>query len=409
MIKRYKYRAYLTGEQQHAASRLFGTCRAVWNMSLYQNQTHYTETGRKLTSQELNEWVKQLKTTPEYAWIKDVSSVPVQQVLRDLDKAYSNFFNSMSGKRKGTKVGAPRYKKKQSRQSARFTNNAGYKVTETTHGVGFVTLPKIGKVKFVLSRALPSAPSSVTLIKEADGSYYVSFVVEAQSRERLVPVKRNAGVDLGLKDLACIIYDDGTRERVENPRWERKRQVKVTRAQRSLSRKGRGSRNYEKARVELAKQYKKSRDARLDHHHKLAYRLVLENQGIAMEDLCVKGLARTRLARSIHDAGWSELTRLMKEKAEEFGSVVHRVDRWEPTSQKCCLCGYSWGRLGLGVRVVGCLGCGVVLDRDFNAAVNVLVAAGLAETLNACGGSVRLRLAEADPVKQEPTELPVLG
>ncbi|NLE78207.1 MAG: transposase, partial [Rhodococcus sp.] len=124
----------------------------------------------------------------------------------------------------------------------------------------------------------------------------------------------------------------------------------------------------------------------------------------ALEGLSVAGLARTRVAKSVHDAGWSILTRLIKDKAAEHGRVVHTIGRWEPTSQVCACCGVRDGAKPLDVREWVCPSCGVVLDRDYNAAVNVMLAAGLVERVNACGGSVRRVLACADPVKQEPAE-----
>ncbi len=213
-----------------------------------------------------------------------------------------------------------------------------------------------------------------------------------------------AGVDVGLADLAVVARSDGTREKHANPRWLRSKQRRLTRAQRTLSRKQRGSMNREKARLQVAVHHRKVRETRLDHHHKLALDLVRENQTVAIEGLSVLGMARTRMAKSVHDAGWAILFRLLQEKADSLGREVVVIDRWEPTTQTCSVCGTPGGRKPLSVREWTCEGCGARLDRDYNAAVNIMVAAGLAETLNACGGSVRRRLAVADPVKQEPTE-----
>lgn len=403
MLKRYRYRAYPTRGQCVAASRLFGCTRVVWNDALTARETARKDGEAIPSRRELSAGLTAMKQTPERQWLGEVSSVPLQQVLADLDRAYRNFFDSRTGKRKGRTMRPPRYKKRSNRQAARFTRNARFKVQETTHGVGFVTLPKIGRVRYESSRPLPSEASSVTLILEPDGRYYVSFVVDVPA-EALAPIEPVAGVDVGLTDLAVVAHSDGTRQKHPNPRWLRTKERQLARAQRALSRKQRGSSNREKARHKVAVHHRKVREARLDHHHKLALRLVHENQVVAVEGLSVAGLARTRMAKSIHDAGWGILLRLLREKADALGREVIVIDRWEPTTRTCSVCGTPGGRKPLNVRRWTCQGCGTRLDRDYNAAVNIMVAAGLAETLNARGGSVRLRLAEADPVKQEPTE-----
>lgn len=403
MLKRYRYRAYPTPGQRVAASRLFGCTRVVWNDALSAREAARKSGGHIPTKSEQSVELTRAKRTVERAWLAEVSSVPLQQSLADLHRAYANFFDSLNRRRKGPRMGAPRFKKRTNRQSARFTRNACFKVLETTHGVGFVTLPKIGRVRYESSRPLPSDASSVTLIREPDGRYYVSFVVDVRS-EALAPVERVAGVDVGLADLAVVASSDGAREKHPNPRWLRNKERSLARAQRALSRKKRGSVNLEKARRRVAAQHRKVREARLDHHHKLALKLVRENQTVAVEGLSVAGLARTRMAKSIHDAGWGVLLRLIQEKADALGREVVVIDRWEPTTRTCSVCGAPGGKKPLSVRVWTCQECGTRLDRDYNAAVNIMVAAGLAETLNARGGSVRRRLAVADPMKQEPTE-----
>lgn len=337
------------------------------------------------------------KKTPERAWLAEVSAVPLQQALRDADRAYRNFFDSLKGKRRGRKVGAPRFKAKRGKQSARFTRNAGFKIEQTTHGVGFLTLPKIGRLRFNLSRPLPAEPSSVTVIREADGRYYLSFVVEAPASAPPPVTGRMAGVDVGLTDLATIAYSDGSREKITNPKWLRTTERTLARAQRALSRKQKGSKNRDKARHRVAVLHRKVREARTDHHHKLARRLIDENQVVAVETLNVAGLARARLAKSVHDAGWAALIRLIQEKAVHHGRTVHRVPQWEPTSQVCSVCGVKDGKKPLSVREWTCAQCGSRLDRDYNAAVNIMLAAGLAESLNACGGDVRRALACVNP------------
>ncbi|MCU1641469.1 MAG: transposase [Nocardia sp.] len=203
---------------------------------------------------------------------------------------------------------------------------------------------------------------------------------------------------MGLTDLAVIARSDGTREKIANPRYLRSRERRLARAQKVLSRTQKGSRNRAKARVRVAVAHRKVRESRLDHHHKLALRLIRENQTVAVEDLCVNGLARTRLAKSVHDAGWSILVRLLEEKAARYGRTLMKIDRWFPSTRKCSLCAVVSEKKPLHVREWVCV-CGAVLDRDYNAAVNLIDAAGLAESLNACGPDVRLRLAGATGVE----------
>ena len=406
MLKRYRYRAYLTGEQAQAAARTFGCVRTVFNDFIAERKRLYSENNHKNVSfLETQKKVTTLaKKTPERSWLADVSSVPLQQAARDAQQAFKNFFDSLTGKRKGRKVQPPKFKSRSDAvQKARFSKASGFSIRQTAHGVGFVRLPKIGDVRFALSRELPADPSSVTLVREGDGRYYVSFVVDVpnpQSKE----TKTAVGIDVGLIDLATIVRSDGQRTKVSNPRFLKRKTRKLIRAQRALARKKKGSKNREKARISLATQHRKVRESRKDFLHKIALPLVRENQAIAVEDISTSGLMKTRMARSISDVSWGIFLRLIKEKAEAYGRTVHVIDRWAPTTQICSICETRSGKKLLSVRTWTCSECGATLDRDYNASVNIMVAAGLAETLNACGGSVRQQLAVADPMKQEPTE-----
>jgi transposase len=247
------------------------------------------------------------------------------------------------------------------------------------------------------SRGLPSVPSSVTVIREPDGRYYASFVVERDAAP-LPPVDHEAGIDVGLASLA--VTSDGLV--IENPRFLRAAERRLARAQRALSRKEKGSRNRAKARLRVAVAHRKVRDQRLDHAHKTALAIVRDSHAVYAEDIAVHGLARTRLAKSVHDAGWSTLLRLVGEKTAYHGRHFARIGRFEPTSQVCSACGARDGPKPLAVRTWACKACGTHHDRDVNAARNIL-AAGQAERLNACEGSVRPPLGWRQPLKQEPT------
>ncbi|MCK9874369.1 transposase [Frankia sp. Ag45/Mut15] len=297
----------------------------------------------------------------------------------------------MSGKRRGRKVGHPRFRsRKDNRQSIRLTRN-GFSVTARG-----VRVSKVGDLRLEWSRPLASVPSSATVIREADGRYYVSFVVDIAD-EPYPPSPGEVGIDLGLDRLATL----STGEIVVNPRHLRSRQRHLARAQRALARKRKGSANRRKAVRRVAVLHRKVRETRRDHHHKLAVRLVRDNQTVHVEDLAVAGLARTRLARSVHDAGWASLVGLIEEKAARRGRTVVKVGRFFPSSQVCSVCGMKDGPKPLAVRTWTCPACDTTHDRDLNAARNILfegrriVAAGRAETVNACGAEVRPELVPA--------------
>jgi putative transposase len=386
MLVRYRYRLEPTVVQQRALARAFGCARVVYNDVLTERE-RACAAGEAVSDTEIQRRVVTLaKRTPQRAWLGEVASVVLVQACQDARRAYRNWFDSVGGRRKGHRIGRPRFRTKHGRQSIRLTRN-GFAL----HGQRLY-IAKVGDLRVRWSRALPSRPSSVTIIREPDGRHYASFVVQ-RDRTPMPVIDRIAGVDLGLTWFATVVASDGMVEQVVNPRLLRAAQRRLAHAQRELARKQKGSANRARARRRVAVTHRQVRDRRADHHHKLALRLVRENQAVAVEDLAVAGLARTRLARSVHDAGWTMFTRLLEEKAVQHGRRVVRVSRWAPTSQTCSACGQRDGTKSLGVRVWSCGGCGTTHDRDVNAARNILrtasVAAGPAETLNACGGSVR--------------------
>ena len=382
MLVRYRYRIDPTSAQRQALARAFGCARVVYNDALAERHCAY-QAGEWISDTEVQRRViTQAKRTPERAWLTEVASVALVQACQDARRAYRNWFDSLKGKRKGRRVGHPRFRTKHGRQSIRLTRN-GF----AFHGTRLY-VAKVGQVRVRWSRELPSVPSSVTVIREPDGRYYASFVVDREPSP-LPAVSRTAGIDLGLIAFATIATGDGTVETLPNPRLLRAAERRLAIAQRQLSRKQKGSKNRTKARLRVAVAHRRVRDRRADHHHKLALRLIRENQAIAVEDLAVAGLARTRLAKSVHDAGWTMFVRLLEAKAAQHGRQVVKVGRWTPTSQTCSACGYRDGPKPLSIRAWACLACGTVHDRDVNAARNILVAAGLAETLTACGGHVR--------------------
>ncbi len=394
MRLRYNYRLYPTQGQQAALARLFGCTRVVFNDALRARQQAHEAALPYPTDAELSALLTAAKSTPERAWLGEVSAVPLQQSLADLNAAYRRFLNYRTALRawrangrtgpRPRKVGPPRFKsRKDRRQAARFTANAKFKVLTN----GRLRLPKIGDVEVRWSRDLPSAPSSVTVIKDTSGRYFASFVVDtdpAADSTRFPGPDADVGIDLGLTSFAVL--SDGTG--IRSPKFLGRAERKLKRAQRAHSRKRKGSLNRDKSRARLARAHAKVTARRADFHHKVSTAIIRDNQAIYVEDLCVAGLARTRLAKSIHDAGWARFVGMLEYKAARYGRLLGKVGRFEPTSQVCSACGVKDGPKPLSVRQWTCPACGTLHDRDLNAARNVL-ALGRRESLNACGGDVR--------------------
>jgi putative transposase len=379
MQLRYSYRIDPWPRHRIAFGKAFGCARFVVNDALAFREAAYEAGLPYVTDAQLSARLTAAKRDPARVWLTEVSAVVLQQALADLNTAYRNFFASRHGDRAGPKIAKPRFRsRKDHRQAIRFTANARFKVL----GNGKLRLPKIGDVPVRWSRPLPSAPSSVTVIKDAAGRYFASFVIETEPGA-LHDAETAVGIDLGLRHFAVL--SDG--RKITAPQFLRRAERNLKRRQRDLSRKQRGSRNRDKARVKVARAHARVADARRDFHHQLSTALIRDNQAVAVEDLAVKGLCRTRLAKSIHDAGWSAFVAMLEYKARLYGREFHRIGRFTPTSQTCSACGGKDGPKPLHVRAWQCASCGVHLDRDINAAVNVAKAAGLAVT--ACRARVR--------------------
>lgn len=385
MQLRYQFRLYPTVGQQQALARTFGCARVVFNDALRIRKDARGTGAPWPKSGDLSKLlITQAKRTPERAWLSNAPVGVMQQALRDLDAAYRNFFDSLSGKRKGPKIGEPRFKsKRDNRQVARYTKSDAFRILPN----GKLRLPKVGEVAVRWSRNLPSDPSSATVIKDAAGRYFVSFVVATDPSELLPETSSEVGIDLGLTHFA--VMSDG--RKVTAPRLLRRAEKKLRRAQQGLARKTKGSNNRKKAVVRVARAHARTADARRDFHHKLSTTIIRENQAVYVEDLAVNGLGRTRLAKSVHDAGWSAFVGMLEYKAARYGRTFARVDRFFPSSQLCSACGFKDGPKPLAIREWVCANCDTAHDRDVNAALNIKtegskVAAGRAETVNACGG-----------------------
>jgi putative transposase len=372
MKARYKYRCYPTDQQKNLLSKLFGCVRVVWNdaLALCQESEKLPKNGdlQKLC-------ITQAKKIEKRSWLSEVSSVPLQQSVIDLGIAFKNYFECRTGKRKGPKMGRPRFKKKDNRQTARFNNNA-FAIKDTK-----VYLAKIGNLKTVWSRVLPQDPTSVTIIKDASGRYFLSFVVEVQAEIKQAK-NESVGIDLGIKTFAVF----SNNEMADSPNYSCLVR-KIRRAQRQMARRVKGSNRRGLARIKVARLHAKIGDKRKDFLHKLSTKIVSENQTIVLEDLNVSGMLKNRcLSRAISFAGWREFRVMCEAKSEKFDRNFVVLDRWEATSQICSDCSFRWGKLDLGIRTIVCINCGSIHDRDGNAAKNIeSIGAGHAHDLKRAG------------------------
>jgi putative transposase len=375
--KAYKYRFYPTKEQAHILAKTFGCCRYVYNWALRQRTDAYYQRGERLYYEGTAQRLTELKKQEEYTWLGEVSSVPLQQSLRHLDRGFRNFFAG--------RAQYPTFKKKHSDQAATYMDTAFTCDGKT------LTLAKMDQsLQIVWSRPLPDGakPSSVTVSKDTAGRYFVSILVEEEVQP-LVMTQQMVGLDLGLKSM--VITSDGHMH--GNPKFFAQDEKKLARAQRKLSKKKKGSKNRAKARLKVARIHRRIADRRKDYQHKLSTQVIRENQVVCVESLQVKNMVQNHcLAKAISDVGWGEFVRQLEYKACWYGRTLVKIDKFYPSSKRCHDCGHILDSLSLEIRHWVCPECGVAHDRDINAAKNVL-AAGLA--VAAFGETVRPGRAKA--------------
>jgi len=368
----YQYRVYPTDEQKHLLARTFGCARFVYNWALRLRTDAYYKENKRIGYHETSALLTQLKQQEEYAWLTEVSSVPTQQALRHLDKAFRNFFEG--------RAKYPIFKKRRNQQSAEYTTSA-FKWDGTSLTLAKMTEP----LDIRWSRPLPDGakPSTVTVTKDRANRYFVSILVEEDIKQ-LDPVEQSVGADLGLKEFVIL----STGEVVGNPKFFHKDEKQLAKAQRRHAKKRKGSENRAKARVKVAKIHARIADRRRDFLHQLSTRLIRENQTICIESLAVKNMGKNhRLAKAISDVGWSEFVSQLEYKAAWYGRTLVKIDKWYPSSKRCFDCGHVLDSLSLDIRVWTCPECGVVHDRDLNAACNIH-AVGLT-VFEACGEAIR--------------------
>ena len=396
IARAFKYELDPNNQQRTKLSQHAGCARFAYNwglerrIALYrQNQDKKRFTSAITQHRELN----QLKKTV-FPWMYEVSKCAPQEALRDLECAFKNFYR---GLKSGKRVGFPKFKKRGVHDSFRLTG--------TIRFVGrLIQLPRLGRIKLKEKRRsyFKGRILSATGTRRAD-RWYVSVTVEMELDVPEPPSDGPVGVDLGVKTLATL--SDGIT--YSNPRVLEKRLRKLRRLSKSLSRKKRGSKNRERARLRLAKLHLRVFNIRQDTLHKITTYLAKNHSQIVIEDLCVSGLLRNRkLSRVIADVGFYEFRRQLEYKCEWYGSELVIAPRFFPSSKKCSVCGNIKRNLRLSDRFYVCTECGLEMNRDLNAACN-LVAASWTETENACGEDVRLVAdsvgsAEQTSMNQEP-------
>jgi putative transposase len=374
MVRGFQFRFYPSPEQKTMLARTFGSARFVYNWALDLRSTAWKERQESLNYNATSAALTKLKQQPEVAWLNEVSCVPVQQSLRHLQTAFVNFWENGAG--------YPSFKKRSGHQSAEFTRS-GF-----TWKRGKLSLARIGKLNIRWSRHFQCEPSTVHVSRTPAGKYYISFRVD----ERLPTMPEatgQIGIDLGLKTFAA--FNDGTNKHA--PRPLRRKMAQLKKAQKALSRKRKGSKNRNKARLKVAKIHETIADIRRDGLHKLTTDLVRQNQTIVIEDLNVRGMmANHSLAGAVADSAWGEFARMLEYKCAWYGRILIRISRWYPSSKTCSTpdCGYVNHALTLDDREWTCPACGVTHDRDTNASKNIL-AVGLADRENACGDAVSPR------------------
>ena len=372
MEQAFRYRFYPTPEQESLLRRTLGCVRLVFNRALAARTEAWYERQEKIDYIESSALLTQWKKQDDLQFLNEVSCVPLQQCLRHLQKAFSNFWAG--------RTRYPNFKKKRNGGSAEFTRSA-FKWKD-----GQVWLAKCSTpLPIVWSRPLPEGcePSTITVKLDARRRWYVSLLVDNPAIKPLSILAKSVGLDMGISSL--LATSDG--EKVVNPKHFDLLYKQLKQHQKALSRKQKGSNNRDKARIKVARIQGKIADSRKDFLHKLTTRLVRENQTIVVEDLAVANMVKNhKLARSISDASWGELVRQLDYKCRWYGRTLVKIDRWFPSSKRCGHCGHIVDKLPLDVREWDCPECGTHHDRDINAAKNIL-AAGLAVIV--CGANVR--------------------
>ena len=359
MLKAYKYRLYPNKEQEILIQKTFGCCRFVYNQTLAHRKELYETKKESISRIDCNNWKNRILKT-QYAWLKEVDKFALDNAIINMDSAYQKFFKEHTG--------YPKFKSKRNNKKSYKTNYTNGNI-EVSFENNKIKLPKLKWIIAKVHREFVGKIKSATVSQVPSGKYFVSILVETEH----IPMKENnnsVGIDLGIKDL--LITSDG--EKFDNIRTTKKYEDKLAKEQRKFSHKVKGSKNWNKQRIKVAKIHEKIHNTRIDHLHKISHQLISENQVIVSEDLAVSNMVKNHnLAKAISDCGWYELTRQLTYKAEWNGRKYIKIGRYVPSSQTCSICGFvNKDTKDLSVREWICPQCGTVHDRDINAAINIL-------------------------------------
>lgn len=359
--KSYKFRIYPNKAQMEMIAKTFGCCRFVYNHYLEERKTAWETEKRRISGFDCIRDLTLLKQREDIAFLKEISNIAMQQSLRDLDKAYANFFR---GIKRGQGIGYPKFKSKHGRQSYRVCGS-GVHLSDN-----HVQLPKIGVVKCRVSKEVKGRLLSITVIRNPSGKYFISVCCTSDPEKHLPKTGKSIGIDLGSHDVAVL--SNGIK--YKNPKFLHKSSRKIERLQKRLSRKQNGSNNRNKAKIRLAKAHERIANQRLDYIHKMTTNIVRSYDYICIEDLDVKEMQKNHYAaKATIEVSFYEIRRQLGYKCAWYGKSLRIIDRYFPSSQLCSICGYKNEDVkDLAVREWICPNCGTHHDRDINAAVNIL-------------------------------------
>ena len=390
--KQYTYqviqvRLYPNKDQMNYLANCFGCCRFLYNCFLHKTSEQYKVDGTFLWYEDFQNAIPEMKKQEETEWLKNVDSTCLQNAVRNLDNGLSNFIKSKQGKRKGTKVGFPKYKRRSNKQSCKFTSN--YDSCKVDYKNQKIKIPKlktwISFANEITEDRIPDGKlQTITVSKNPAGHYFASLLYKVEKKPiNYIPNPENCiGIDFGLKTF--ITTSNG--EKIDFPKAYKKSQKRLARLSRAHSRKKTNSKNREKSRLRLAKQHERVANQRKDFNHKTSRKLVDTYDFIFIEDLNIKGMgrrikrkkpnAKTRkrgLGKAVNDVAWAQFVGFMNYKALALGKFVIKIDRFYPSSKTCSQCGYVKNKLKIKERSWTCPHCNTYHDRDINAAVNILV------------------------------------
>ncbi len=381
----YRFRLYPNKEQQQFLTVQFGHCRFVYNKLLEISKKEFEERGVKWNYYEYKKLLPQLKQ--EYTFLKQANSQSLQETVKNLDRAYKNFFEG--------RTDFPKFKKKKSKQTIHIPQH--FEIERVSKKRGLLKIPKLKtKIPIKMHRDIEGKIRSISITKIPDGRYYLN-VLTKKEMQPLKPTNKTAGIDVGIKEFA-IIYDGENTYTIENPKYLQKAEKKLIKLQRQLSRKQKGSKNWEKARKKVAKQHQKIVNQRKDFLHKVSTAIVKQYDAIVVESLNIKGMIQNqKLSKQIVDVSWYEFMRQLEYKAKWYGRQTIKADRFFASTKSCNVCGYKNDQLTLSVRKWLCPICKTIHDRDENASIN-LYQIGVAHFTSGRVGTTRAKACGAGSV-----------